>query len=55
MTQPVTVTNNLVLEEIRRLAGKDKETDLKWLNIDSLISEINLLLWGFVSSITRPA
>ena len=50
-----TIINNLILEEVRRLAGKDKETDLKCLNIDSLISEINPLLWEFVTSITRPA
>ena len=53
--QAATIINNLILEEVRRLAGKDKETDLKCLNIDSLISEINPLLWEFVSSITRPA
>ena len=53
--QTATIINNLILEEVRRLAGKDKETDLKCLNIDSLISEINPLLWEFVTSITRPA
>ena len=53
--QAATIINNLILEEVRRLAGKDKETDLKRLNIDSLISEINPLLWEFVTSITRPA
>ena len=53
--QAATIINNLILEEVRRLTGKHKETDLKCLNIDSLISEINPLLWEFVSSITRPA
>ena len=54
--QAATIINNLILGGgVRRLAGKDKETDLKCLNIDSLISEINPLLWEFVTSITRPA
>ena len=44
-----------VIQQAATVISNLLQTDLKCLNIDSLISEINPLLCEFVSSITRPA
>ena len=57
MIQKATTINKLIPKKVAKETDrKDKETDLiKCLNIDTLISEINPLVWEFLSSITRPA